>query len=326
MGLSGTVRTLVGAALVSVALQVALSSLTAAAASLLAPGRADVLLGLTVDGLERTALVHVPDGYDGHVPLPLVLVLHGAGGGAFNTARITGWDRKADEAGFLAIFPNGVLPEEVRAPDPVFNQRLWNAGSGRGYAGRWAVDDVRFIRALLDEVQARYVVDERRIYATGFSNGAAMTFRLGAELSARLAAIAPVAGPLQLDRPQPERPLATLYIVGAADPIYRFDDERGAVGRSPADRSPRDSVERWALALGCPPAPSVDRGGDGVTRHRYAPCAGGAELDWYVVPGQGHHWPGGEPELPRWLAGPADGQLAATAVIWEFFQQHPRPD
>ena len=74
------------------------------------------------------------------------------------------------------------------------NPRLWNDGSGRGTIGVEHVDDLGFISAMIDFLEARYSADPARIYCTGFSNGASMTFSVGLNLSDRIAAIAPVAG------------------------------------------------------------------------------------------------------------------------------------
>src|SRR5260221_564174 len=72
---------------------------------------------------------------------------------------------------------------------------------------------------LLDELPRRLLVDADRIFVTGFSNGASMTFRLGAELSDRIAAIAPVAGHYWPTASTPARPVPTLFLIGDHDPL-----------------------------------------------------------------------------------------------------------
>ncbi len=62
---------------------------------------------LTVDERERTCLVHVPPQYDSGKPTPVVLIFHGAGTNADITVPFTGLNRKSDEAGFIAVYPNG---------------------------------------------------------------------------------------------------------------------------------------------------------------------------------------------------------------------------
>src|SRR5207245_1310631 len=131
----------------------------------------------------------VPPGYDGREPVPVVLMIHGAGGTARWTLAETGWGAKADQEGFLAVFPQGTPPDPRRPAHFRTNPQLWNDGPARDIAGRQETDDVGFIRALLTDLAARFAVDEHRVYVTGFSNGAAMTFRLGAELSTAFAAL-----------------------------------------------------------------------------------------------------------------------------------------
>jgi len=58
-------------------------------------------------GMVRTYWEHVPVGYDGSHPIPLVLMLHGAGGDGVAAERISAWSALAESHGFIAVFPNG---------------------------------------------------------------------------------------------------------------------------------------------------------------------------------------------------------------------------
>ena len=142
---------------------------------------------LTVQGVERHFLVHVPPQAGAKTPLPVVLMLHGGGGTGKGALAETGWDRKADEAGFLAVFPDATRPAPEKPARFGSNSQVWNDGSGRFHAGEQNVDDVACLNAILDDLCAHYPVDPRRIFVTGFSNGASMAFRAGAELSKRVA-------------------------------------------------------------------------------------------------------------------------------------------
>ena len=51
-----------------------------------------------------------------------------------------------------------------------------------------------FTLAILRELARDLPLDRTRVYATGHSNGAMMAYRLGAEASERVAAVAAVAG------------------------------------------------------------------------------------------------------------------------------------
>ena len=145
-------------------------------------------------GMDRHYTVHVPPRYDGKRPVPVVIMLHGGGGTGRAAAFETGWSAKADQAGFLAVYPEATPPDPAKPSQFRTNGQIWNDGSGRFHAGQRGIDDVGFLNAMLDEVAARFTVDPRRVFVTGFSNGASMTFRVGEELSHRVAAIAPAAG------------------------------------------------------------------------------------------------------------------------------------
>jgi polyhydroxybutyrate depolymerase len=202
-----------------------------------------------VGGRDRTYLVHAPPRHDGPHPLPIVVFLHGAGATARWALGETGWDSTADREGFLVVLPEATRPDPSRPPRFLANPPRWNDGCGHGAD---LPDDVAFLSAVLDDVEAHHAVDRRRVYVTGFSNGAAMTFRLAAELAPRLAAIAPVAGHCCLPDPRPEHPVATLYLIGAEDPLIPLD---GGVVRTPwghTDVKPavRDTLRKWGRALG----------------------------------------------------------------------------
>ncbi len=279
-------------------------------------------------GRERGYWLQVPPAYDGHKQLPLVIVFHGAGGEGKGTARATLWNDKADHEGFLVVAPDGTPAFPEREANFRTNPRLWNDGSGRGAMGRLNIDDVGFIAALLDDLQQRLSIDPRRIYATGFSNGAGMTFNLASKLSTRLAAVAPVASHCWLAEPHLERAIPTLYMIGTADPLVPYE---GGEVRSPwggaANKKPpvSQTLEKWAHALGCPDEPKTVSDSDGVKVVRYGPGRDGSELLAYTIEGQGHHWPGGRGQLPESIVGKNLDKLNATDVIWSYFAAHPLP-
>lgn len=143
--------------------------------------------------------------------LPLVLVLHGGGGNAAYAERMTGFTDKARKEGFIVVYPEGTGRQEGQL-------LTWNAGHCCGYAMANRVNDVAFIDALIEKLIEDYVVDPRRIYATGMSNGGMMTHRLGIELSNRFAAIAPVVATLFGDERRPEHPVSAIMFNGHAWP------------------------------------------------------------------------------------------------------------
>ena len=143
---------------------------------------------MTVNG--RTYEIHLPGNHAPDKPVAVVIVLHGGGGNAANAERMSGMSTKADKEGFIAVYPNGT------AARPNGQLLTWNAWRCCGAALDRKVDDVSFIRSVVDDVARHYPVDRKRIYATGLSNGGMLSYRLGCEAGDLFAAIAPVAGAL----------------------------------------------------------------------------------------------------------------------------------
>jgi polyhydroxybutyrate depolymerase len=282
---------------------------------------------IEVGPVTRRYLVHPPR-VRPDAAMPVVILLHGAGGTAKWTLEETGFASTSNREGILLVLPEGTRADPDRPPGFLDNPQVWNDKSGHGMAGPRHADDVGFIRALLDRVEAEFPVDPRQIYVTGFSNGACMTFCLATELSERIAAVAPVAGHLRLSDPRPAVARPTLFLIGAADPLVPLE---GGTIRSPWDgrefRRPAvaDTLRRWALALGCGPEPTKGRTEIGVQITEYGPCRDGASLTAYVIDGLGHHWPGGRGRLNRRFAGPPSDRVRANDVIWDFFRRHPQP-
>lgn len=284
---------------------------------------------LTVDGLERNYIVHVPTRYDSQTPIPVVIMLHGGGGTASGAMRETGWAEKANKEGFLAVFPNAMARDPARPSSFARNPQLWNDGSGRFYPDQKAVDDVKFINGLLDDLSTRFSVDTHRVYVTGFSNGASMAFRLGAELSQRITAIAPVAGALWQDPVALKQPVPMCYITGTADPLNLIEGgvpklASGASDNVRAKAKPpvRDSIIKWVKALGCPTTPTSKSYANGISTETYCPGNGDVTVVYITVDDLGHTWAGGKSLLPERMVGKTSDKLKATDVIWDFFQKH----
>jgi polyhydroxybutyrate depolymerase len=279
----------------------------------LPPG--DHLRPLAFAGQDRPYRLHVPPQAADGTPLPVVLVLHSFATPALVMPGFTGMSAKADDAGFLAVYPEGT-------GTPL----RWNAG---GVPGQTA-DDVAYLRAVLDDLPSIARVDPRRVYATGMSNGAMMCYRLAAELSDRVAAIAPVAGTMAIPEAHPTRPVPVIHFHGTKDTLVPYDGPSGRTPRGMTFLSVDASIRAWVAANGCPTEPVEtpldDRDPDDgttTTRLTYAPGRDGAEVVLYRIDGGGHTWPG-VPTRLRFL-GNTSRDLDATDLIWDFFQRHPRP-
>lgn len=284
---------------------------------------------ITVDGLKRSYLVHVPQEYKQERQWPVVIMFHGGGGKAKAAMWDTGWAAKGDKEGFLTVFPEGTPPDPTRPGSFIGNPQTWNDGSQRPNVGaaQRNVADVEFFSAILDDLKRRFNVDTRRVYVTGFSNGASMSFRVARELSSVIAAIAPVAGSDWLSDKKPERSVPLLYITGTADPLNPIDGGEVHVGLKSFGRKPpaQEMIGRWVELHHCRKTPRVVFDEYGSKAVAYARPDGTDVVVYYRIDGHGHHWPGGRVILPQALAGKNAARLKATDVIWEFFRKHASP-
>jgi polyhydroxybutyrate depolymerase len=303
--------------------RIARLAIVAAAAGLVAApaGAASERRSLSHQGRERSYVVETPAlaGEDGR-RLPVVIVLHGGGGDAGNAARMTGFSARAATEGFIVIYPNGTAR---RFSGEHFT---WNAGHCCGYAMRRNVDDVGFIRRLIDIAVARDNADPDRVYVTGMSNGALMAHRVGIELSRRVAAIAPVAGGLFGDERAPAAPVSALMINGALDQSIPLEGgpTRGRFSAS-WDGAPLQpgayQEEFWAKADGCDAAAIEERRAASLLLRRYR-CPDGREVARYIIEDGGHSWPGGE--RGSRIGDPPSAALNASDAIWAFFKTRRR--
>ena len=308
-----TLRTLFPAALAAL---IALAAGPAGAAGALGK---DTLYSLRHDGRARTYLVHLPPAYDRAQSRPVVLVFHGGGGHGEQMAQMTGFSAKADREGFIAVYPNGSGRWQNRF-------LTWNTGNCCAWAYENRIDDVGFIRSLIDRMKKDFTVDPRRVYVTGISNGGMMSYRLACELSDLVAAAGPVAGAQNVDC-KPSRPVSLVALHGTADLHVRYDGGpplRMADARNPrVDRPVSDAIAFWVKHNGCRQEPQAQRRGK-VLIETYGDCAAGTSVTLYTLHEEGHTWPGGT-KWAFWADEPSR-EISATDVIWEFFQAHPKRD
>lgn len=266
-------------------------------------------------GLQREAQVHVPANVK---PRPaLVLAFHGGGGHAEIMARdrLYGLIEQSERSGDVLVFPNGFsrLPGGRLA--------TWNAGLCCGQARDRGIDDVGFVRALLDELRRRLDFDPRRVYAIGMSNGAMLSHRLACELPGVFAAIGAVAGTDGAPGCTPSQPVAVLHIHARDDDRVLFNGGSGSASATHADFvSVADTVAKWVRGNACTQPAQRVLSVPGAYCERHGGCAGGAEVQLCVTDTGGHAWPGG-----RKAIGGAAGStaLSANQVIWDFFARHP---
>ena len=165
-------------------------------------------IDLTFGGLQRSYIVHVPAGVSKSAPV--VINLHGGGSNAEQQRNSAAWMLVADREHFIVVYPNGTGSERMR---------VWNAGTCCGAAPVKQIDDVGlFIRAVIDDLSKRIPIDRKRVYATGMSNGAMMSYRIAAEAPDLVAAIAPVSGSMVLVNFHSTQPVPVMHFHSVDDP------------------------------------------------------------------------------------------------------------
>ena len=250
--------------------------------------------------------------------LPLVIALHGGGGNGAQLAKSAGLIDEAAKEGFVLALPEG--------SSRFGKLETWNAGGCCAYAMREKIDDIGFIRALIDELERTQPVDAKRIYVVGMSNGGMMAERVAIELGDRIAGAAVFVGALFGNEPRPVAAVPMLIVNAEKDeqvPIAGGTSTTGIVRRSQGMpyKPSRYAATFWATANRCTTNPTKAETADYV-RERWTGCASGADVDFYIVKGAEHGWPGrglGRPGVTR-----NTGKIDGTALMWEFFAAHHR--
>ena len=155
---------------------------------------------ITYGGTTRGYRLHVPPAAATGAPLPLVLNLHGASQNGLLEELQTGMDASSDRHGYLVAYPDGTRFATKLSPDPVAKdaQYGFNAGYCCGLPVERHIDDGGFLMAVINDVATRTPLDLRRVYVTGMSNGGMMAYAMAVESADHIAAIASVAGQLEM--------------------------------------------------------------------------------------------------------------------------------
>jgi len=270
---------------------------------------------LTHDGVERDYILRLPEGVERP---PLIVVLHGGGGRGRQIDRHTGFTQLGTAQGFALVYPDAI-------------DRQWNDGRGdpNSKAHADTVDDVGFLAALIADLDRQGLIDPRRVFVIGVSNGGMMTYRMLCERADLfLGAVAVVANLPQAMAPgcQPSRPVPLMVLNGTADPLMPYDG--GAIVVFGLNRgvviSTEATMARFALANGCTgregravtdPAPD-----DKVTPEHdvFTGCSASLEL-WRYVDG-GHGWPGAGQYRQESLVGVVAQKPTVNELALAFFR------
>ncbi len=275
------------------------------------PGPGSYTVHMPYDDGDRTYHVYIPVGYrDDGDPLPLVIVMHGAGGNGDDMASMTNFNALADGENFVVVYPNGV-------------NGAWNDGRSPGAATNH--DDVRFLSDIVTFMKGQLNIDGRRVYATGYSMGGMMSYRVGCELSDVFAAVGSVASTMPyylVATCDAAPPIPLIVIQGTDDPIVPW------MGVSGAYLSATQTLGYWGLHNECTARFDLEVLPDvvpadytRVVRQALPGCS--ADFVLYGIYLGGHTWPAHSINARQ--LGATTQDIDATAVIWDFFKVHSLP-
>jgi polyhydroxybutyrate depolymerase len=286
---------------------------------------ADEVLKYAYQGAERTAALHQPGATSGR-PAPLLIVLHGLGGTGSDFEKWSGFDAVADREGFVTVYPDAMesrwsYGRPIIAPMPKI--------------GDAAVDDIGFLRLLIDDLISRGIADPTRIYVTGSSRGGLMAYTLACAMSDRIAAAAPVITGMtdhQVEDCHPGRAMPMVLIAGTNDIAQMYDGWIFATGRQ---LSVAETMEYWRVLAGCtgqeggPFLPHLDpKDRTRVTVINWTGCRNGADIRFYKVVGGGHQIPAlarAANPMSEQKFGLQNHDIEAAEEIWAFVRRFSLP-
>jgi len=272
---------------------------------------------MVVDGIIRTYLLNLPPNYYEFSHFSLVIAMHGGGGNAVQFESTSKLTDKANAAQFVVVYPEGVPSTGL------LKARTWNAGGCCEYARDHNIDDVKFIRMLIDQLVLNYKINPKKVYATGHSNGGMLSYRLACEMPEKVAAIAPNGCTMVVKQAcNPSRPVPVLHMHSVLDTRVPY---QGGIGITKAYYPPLDSVFNvWSLNNTCTTTAQVLVDDSKYRFTQWSDCRNNASIHYYLTKDGGHGWPGGLPG-----GGPnsdtPSSVINANDLLWDFFRQYQLP-
>ena len=129
-----------------------------------------------VDGVDREYFIHIPTNHDSSKEVPLVFMLHGTGGDGEVMYQTSGWVELSEKEGFIVAFPSS-LRFKIIDHEGLKTTTKWNTIPDADWTlqpGQVGSDDIKFLRTVINEIKGKYIIDAKRIYLNGFSNGGQM--------------------------------------------------------------------------------------------------------------------------------------------------------
>jgi len=273
---------------------------------------------ISVNGVNRTYDLYVPSTYTCESSEPLLIDLHGALLSKENQRDVSKFNLVAEKEGFIVVFPQA-LNHFIPAP-------VNKSGAS------WYNDDVSpqesldLFSALIEEMGSKYNIDANRVYVTGFSLGGIMAYSTACDMSEKIAAIGVVAGRMDELAPtcEPTRVVPVIHIHGTDDQNVPFSGT-GDLG------SIQGSIDFWVDLNTCDLTPSESDlpnsntdDASTVSEYKYQNCEEGSTIEFYVISGGGHTWPGSSAQYFKNNPGlgAVNKDIQASEVIWEFLSQY----
>jgi polyhydroxybutyrate depolymerase len=275
-----------------------------------APG--DYRFSFVHDGTSREYLVHVPKSYRGS-PTPILVALHGGGGSADFQADDSRYKliSKSEQAGFIAVFPNGYsrMPSGILA--------TWNAGACCGAALKNNVDDVGFLREVIQRVERQANVDPAQVFMTGMSNGALMSWRMACEAPELIRAIAPVEGTDNTAHCTPSRPVPLIEFHSLDDDHVPLNGGKGVSALTDTSFASVPATQaKWVRLNRADPNAKRVLTVSGAHCDLHPAKTDGAPVELCLTDTGGHSWPGGGSQQGRKQPSMA---ISANDLMWSFF-------
>ena len=194
------------------------------------------------DELERCWLTLLPSEYTANNSYPLVVDMHGYTGTNYNMHNYSDWDRISEEHNVIIAYPQG-------------HENSWNAGWCCGVAHDIGIDDVGFILKMVELISANYSINDSKIYASGHSNGCAMTQKLANEASHIFAAGGCMALYLLEDADPSFSPTPIIEVHGILDVVIPYSNSHSSSvifdNSLVGDEGALKNIATWADMNGC---------------------------------------------------------------------------
>ena len=252
--------------------------------------KANKMVTINVNGKSRTYLLYVPNNVQENAPL--VLSLHGAGGTVSINTHDPNFHSVADKEGFIVAYPQG-LPTTF-------------PGLGGMQANGWTSEgeenfDTDFLKAVVEDVAAKYTIDRQRLYCCGFSNGGMMTYTMANVCSNQFAAFAAISGyPINEFHLHHTswRPVPFLHIHGKNDDFVKYSLVPNV-------------IDNMVARNGANPVPQKTIKSGNYTKSIYEAGEGGFPIIFYEIDGMGH-----EPYTAN------TEKSNSSQTMWDFFKEY----